>query len=151
MKYPSIEDAISDVLRQDARFSLDAYLFVKDALDYTVKTLSKPSEGPDRHVSGNELLEGIRAYAIDQFGPVTLTVLHYWGISQPRDFGEIVFNMVEHGILGKTDEDTREDFEGGYDFSEAFEEPFLPVTRVEEEPGSATRMSRPSSAMEYHD
>jgi uncharacterized repeat protein (TIGR04138 family) len=68
----------------------------------------------------------MRRYALEQFGPMALTVLHRWGITCTGDFGEIVFSMVEAGALGKTDEDRREDFDGGYDFYEAFAKPFLP-------------------------
>lgn len=128
MKYPSIEEAISLIVQTDPRYDGEAYLFVKDALDFTVKSLRKPTDGPGRHVSGEELLQGIRDYALQQFGPVTLRVLNTWGIHTTADFGEIVFNMVEHGILGKTDEDTREDFKQGYDFNTAFCAPFLPAT-----------------------
>ena len=46
-----------------------------------------------------------------------------------RDFGEIVFNLVEHGILGRTENDSLEDFENGYEFATAFNEPFLPNRR----------------------
>ena len=146
MKYPSIEDAIAEVLRHDSRYDLDAYMFIKDALDFTVQILSKPTEGPDRHVSGKELLDGVRRYAIDRFGPMAKTVLEYWGVTTSRDFGEIVFNMVEHGILGKTEEDNREDFDGGYDFSDAFVTPFLPESQTGKS-GSTSETSRPSSAM----
>lgn len=79
-----------------------------------------------RHVSGQELLKGIREYALGQFGPMAMTVLDDWGIHTCRDFGEIVFNMVEIGLLAKTDADTRSDFDGGYEFVEAFRNPFLP-------------------------
>jgi uncharacterized repeat protein (TIGR04138 family) len=78
------------------------------------------------HVSGVELLEGIRDYALDRFGPMTLTLMNHWNIRKCRDFGDIVFNLVEHGILGRTENDTLEDFEGGYNFEEAFEQPFMP-------------------------
>jgi uncharacterized repeat protein (TIGR04138 family) len=81
-------------------------------------------------VSGHELLEGIRLYALQQFGPMARTVLEDWGIRACEDFGEIVFNMVEHKILSKTDDDSREHFKGGYDFRDAFEKPFIPSARL---------------------
>jgi uncharacterized repeat protein (TIGR04138 family) len=77
-------------------------------------------------VRGQELLDGLRQFALDQFGPLAKTVLNYWGVQRGEDFGEIVFNLVEVGILGKTDEDSRADFKGGYDFDVAFVKPFQP-------------------------
>jgi uncharacterized repeat protein (TIGR04138 family) len=86
----------------------------------------KPSQDEKGHVSGQELLSGIREFALRQFGPMALTVLEEWGVKRCEDFGEIVFNMIESGLLAKTAEDSRDDFKGGYDFMEAFREPFLP-------------------------
>ena len=57
---------------------------------------------------------------------MTMTLMEHWNISKCRDFGDIVFNLVDHGILGRTENDSLEDFEGGYTFKEAFEFPFLP-------------------------
>jgi uncharacterized repeat protein (TIGR04138 family) len=83
-----------------------------------------------RHVSGQELLGGIRDYALAQFGPMTQMVFEEWGIKRCEDFGEIVFNMVEIGLLGKTEKDSREDFANGYDFDDAFRKPFRPASRI---------------------
>jgi uncharacterized repeat protein (TIGR04138 family) len=80
-------------------------------------------------VTGGELLDGIRKFALKEYGPLTLTVLNHWGIRRCEDFGELVFIMVEKGLLGKTDEDRKEDFSGGYDFESAFRKPFLPERR----------------------
>lgn len=126
MKKISFNEALEQILRKDSRYDEHAYLFIREALDHTIKLLSKPVEGPGRHVSGSELLEGIRDYALKEFGPMAHTVLKHWGISSSEDFGNIVFNLVDTGILGKTDEDRREDFAGGYDFDDAFRKPFLP-------------------------
>ena len=81
-----------------------------------------------RHVTGQELLTGLRHFALDQFGPMAKTVLDYWGIRRCEDFGELVFNMVDKGILGKTAEDSRADFRNGFDFDEAFVHPYRPET-----------------------
>ncbi|MBN1268340.1 MAG: hypothetical protein JXB04_02035 [Kiritimatiellae bacterium] len=128
MRKPSFEDAVQQILSEDPRYTEQAYLFVREALDFTIKLLAKPAEGPGRHVSGAELLEGIRQHALKEFGPLARTVLGRWGIQRTEDFGEIVFHLVEKGVLGKTDEDRREDFAGGYDFDTAFRRPFLPRT-----------------------
>jgi uncharacterized repeat protein (TIGR04138 family) len=95
-------------------------------LDHTLKNLEKEDRKNKGHVSGIELLNGIRDYALDRFGPMTMTLMKHWNISKCRDFGDIVFNLVDHGILGRTENDSLEDFEGGYTFKEAFEYPFQP-------------------------
>lgn len=114
---------------KDQRYAPDAYFFVREGLDFTAKMLSKPQEGPGRHIKGKELLEGLRRFTLQEFGPMSLRVLNTWGIKRTDDFGEIVFNLVESGKLGKTDEDKREDFAGGYDFTEVFVKPFKPTTQ----------------------
>lgn len=120
-------DTIKKILEKDPRYDAEAYIFIREAMDFTMKKLNKPSSGKSRHISGTELLDGIREYAIEQFGPIALAVLKEWGISKTEDFGEIVFNLVETGELGRTNEDKRADFANGYDFNEAFSKPFIPA------------------------
>jgi|SRR5882672_1899376 len=93
----SFEEALEQILAKDARYARDAYLFVREALDHTQKTVGKVKSGRMRHVTGQELLDGIREFALTQFGPMAMTVLEEWGIHACGDFGEIVFNMVEMG------------------------------------------------------
>jgi len=107
---------IEMIREEDDRYGIDAYLFVLDGVAHTVGKLPEP-----RHVSGQELLEGIRELARERFGPMTRTVLEHWGVNRCEDFGEIVFNLVDAGLLGKTEDDSREDFAGGYDFAQAFD------------------------------
>jgi uncharacterized repeat protein (TIGR04138 family) len=107
---------IERIIGKNASYKFEAYSFVMAALHHTVSKLSKP-----RHVSGRELLEGIREYALEQFGPMARTVLRYWGITQTGDFGNIVFALVEAGVLRKQPEDQLEDFKNVYDFKEAFD------------------------------
>lgn len=134
MKRPDFAYAVIQILEKDKRYQPDAYEFVSESLDYTVKMLKKPATGPQRHVTAAELLEGIREYALKQFGPLAKTVLNHWGIHRCEDFGEIVFNLVEAGVLGKTQEDKKEDFIGGYDFDQAFRDPFCPATKHKKTP-----------------
>ena len=131
MSKQSFDEAIDEIVRRDSRYASDAYLFVREGLDFTVKMLKKNSHGTpaQRHVSGQELLDGLRQYALEQFGPMAKTVLAHWGIQKCQDFGDIVFNMVEKSILGKTEQDRREDFKSGYSFDEAFVKPYLPTVR----------------------
>ena len=128
-EFPEVLKAIQQT---DERYKEGAYWFVRYALDHTIKNLKEGSPSrpkKNNHVSGKQLLNGIRNFAIDQYGPMAKTLLDSWRIQQCEDLGEIVFNLVEHGILGKTDEDSRDDFAGGYDFHEAFVDPFLPKSR----------------------
>ena len=111
---------------QDSRYNRDAYLFLREALDQTQKQLNAGPRSEPRHITGQELLEGARKHALAQFGPMAKTVLNEWGILSCEDFGELVFNMIEHGLLSKTDRDSRTDFQGGFDFDRTFCKPFRP-------------------------
>jgi uncharacterized repeat protein (TIGR04138 family) len=128
MRETAFIEAIKQICENDPRYDMEAYIFIREGLDHTIKVLQKPEKGPQRHVSGQELMEGIRQYALQEFGPMAFKVLTSWGIAKTEDFGEIVFNLVQSGELGKTDEDRREDFKDGYDFHDAFAKPFLPET-----------------------
>lgn len=128
MQRRTFEEALALILRHDTRYPRDAYVFLRLGLNYTLKLLNKPDHGPGRHISGQELLDGIRQYALQEFGPLARTVLAEWGITRTEDFGEIVFNLVNNGVLGKTEKDRKEDFADHYSFEEAFTQPFLPVS-----------------------
>ncbi|MDF7823058.1 hypothetical protein P4B35_03465 [Pontiellaceae bacterium B12227] len=121
MNNPNIYELLAPIVAKDERYTAQAYIFVREGLDHTVKNLETM-----RHVSGQELLEGMREYALKEYGPVSKRVLSEWGINECVDFGNIVFNLIDEGMLGKTEEDTIEDFMGGYDFHEAFITPFQP-------------------------
>lgn len=131
MQELTFDTTLDLILAKDARYHRDAYHFLKDALDHTQKTVARQNREQMRHVSGQELLGGIRDYALSQFGPMTQMVFEEWGIKRCEDFGEIVFNMVEIGLLGKTEKDSRDDFANGYSFNDAFRKPFLPASRTE--------------------
>ena len=126
MSEKNFPEVIKEIHHKDDRFGKGAYYFIREALDHTLKNLEKEDRKNIGHVSGIELLNGIRDYALDRFGPMTMTLMEHWNISKCRDFGDIVFNLVDHGILGRTENDSLEDFEGGYTFKEAFEYPFQP-------------------------
>ncbi len=122
MNKTELNDLMQGLLTRDPRYKAEAYAFVRDGLDFTVRRLESP-----RHISGQELLAGIRDFALEEFGPMSRTLLAEWGITRTEDVGEVVFNMVETGLLGKTDEDRREDFADGFDFDQAFRQPFRPA------------------------
>jgi len=90
-----------------------------ETLDYTYRMVKKR-----RHVTGRELLEGARRYALERYGPMARTVLEHWGIRRCEDVGEVVFNLVDNGLLNRTEKDSRDDFKGGFDFKEAFDRVF---------------------------
>ena len=133
MQEINFDEALEAILAKDKRFAREAYLFVREALDFTQKLILKENRGQIRHVSGQELLDGIRQYALQQFGPMVVTVFEEWGVKSCRDFGEIVFNMVEASLLAKTEKDSRDDFQNGYDFTDAFRKPFWPESRLNSE------------------
>ena len=136
MQSLSYEDAIRKIVAADDRYLFEAYLFVQDAIDYTQKSLGRNKQ-KQKHVSGKELLNGIRDYALDMFGPMTPTLLSEWGVHSCEDFGEIVFNLIQHKQASQSESDSRDDFKDGYDFHEAFRKPFLPTKRHSAEPKPA--------------
>jgi uncharacterized repeat protein (TIGR04138 family) len=110
------EQKISQIILRDDRFSREAYRFVQEGLEYTVQR-----RGRRGHVSGKELLDGLRDMARERFGLMARTVLNQWGVRKTGDFGDIVFNLVDEQIMSKQDSDTRDDFADRYDFEEAFD------------------------------
>lgn len=125
---------IDSITKEDPRYEAAAYHFVREGLDHTLKTLRRSPQGPQHgHVSGRELLEGLRAHTLGEFGPMSKMVLNEWGIYTSRDFGHIVFNLVQSGILGKSDTDSIDDFNEIWSFDEAFVKPFLPTKNPAEE------------------
>ncbi len=119
-------EALDSIIASDPRYQRDAYVFLRDALDFTTKQQKKIKGATVRHVAGPELLEGVRAYALKEFGPMVITVFSSWGINRCEDIGHMVFNLIGAGIFGKTEEDSIDDFKNVYDFQEAFAKPFAP-------------------------
>jgi uncharacterized repeat protein (TIGR04138 family) len=126
----SLRNDLAGVLARDPRYSIQAYAFVLEALEYTKKHLKKRAQtrtrargkafASARHVSGRELCEGLRRLALDHYGLMALTVLNLWGIRSTSDLGEIVFNLIASGDLEKTAKDLRSDFDQVFDFETAF-------------------------------
>lgn len=121
---------INAIRKDDPRYSRGAYYFLRQALDFSISEMRKQGElDQTNHLTGRQLLEGIRLFALDQYGPMARSVLEYWGVKNCRDFGNIVFNLVECRVLGKTDDDCPEDFDDGYDFKTAFDAPYKPAKK----------------------
>ncbi len=112
----SLPDRFSEVAEHDARYSKDAFFFVRDGVHQAVTALSRSS----RHVTAKELLDALRLLALERFGSSAREQLRSWGVTRCEDFGEIVFTLIKHGVFGKRPEDRKEDFSGGYDFEKAF-------------------------------
>jgi len=126
MQKPAFHETLDQVVSLDPRYSREAYGVLREALEFTQKKRRK-SRAESTHVSANELLAGFREYSLQQFGPMGLTVLEYWGVRSTGDVGRMVFNLIEAGVFGRADDDRIEDFENGFSFEEAFVAPFRPV------------------------
>ncbi len=125
MEAISFNEAVERLIKHDARYPAAAYFFVRDGLDYTVKRLKKGARGALRHVSGQELAEGLAAFALDEFGPMANFTLATWNLHRTEDFGEIVFNLIEAGRFSKSESDRKEDFSSLFDLKAMLSEPFL--------------------------
>ena len=131
MQAASFDEGLERILKTESRYHKDAYSFVLDALNFTSKALGRESKShrtndEQRHVTPEELLNGARDFALLTYGPMAIMLFEEWGIRSCRDFGEIVFILVENGVFRKTEQDSREAFENGYDFEQTFREPYLP-------------------------
>jgi uncharacterized repeat protein (TIGR04138 family) len=124
----NFEQSVKKIIAADPRFDAEAYFFVREALDFTRRAHGR-SRNQARDVGTAELLDGLRRYALETYGPMAATVLAEWGVHRCEDFGEIVFNMIAHHCEGQSDADHRDDFKRGYSFDDAFRKPFLPSAR----------------------
>ncbi|RJP27975.1 MAG: hypothetical protein C4533_05720 [Candidatus Omnitrophota bacterium] len=115
MKKKNFYKLVEEICSADPRYKPESYEFVIHALHFTQKKLKESG-----HVSGRELLGGIKDYAIEQFGPLAKNVLNHWGILKTDDFGNIVYNMIKKKMLSRRDEDSLEDFKKVYDFDVVF-------------------------------
>ena len=129
MSHPKLEELI----RRDKRFPFEAYEFVFTALGHTQRLLDeaarsrrssgkKAGPGADNHVSGQQLLEGVRDLARREFGLLARAVFKLWGINTTDDIGDIVFNLIDSELMSRTTEDNRADFHAVYDMDAALTE-----------------------------
>jgi uncharacterized repeat protein (TIGR04138 family) len=127
------------LLRKDPRYTIEAYQFVREALSYAQDVLNMGSGGAEideeeefdpalaeieRHLTGQQLCEAIRKYALEQYGYMAKVVLNRWGVRETGDFGSIVYNLIDVGLMKKSEDDRREDFDDVYDFDDAFQRHF---------------------------
>ena len=126
MQNVSFTEALDVVTRRDTRYDREAYTFLRDALEFTLKKRRKARKEDSTDVPASELLDGFRLYALKECGPMATLVLSSWGVHSCEDVGNLVFNLVEASVFSKTDRDTAAEFRGGFDFDEAFLAPFRP-------------------------
>ena len=111
------DDWIASIRARDGRYAREAFEFVQESL-----RRAHDAAGREGHVKGRELLDAFRDLAREEFGPLARVVLGTWGVTRTEDVGEIVFLCVAAGAMGKTDDDTLDDFADAYDFATAFPE-----------------------------
>ncbi len=121
----SFEDCVSRICDKNGDYDPEAYWFLREGLDRTTRRLGRDA-GKDRHVSGRELCEGLRDYAIEQYGPLALLVLTQWGVYETADFGTMVMELVNAGVFGKRGGEGKADFDKVFSFEEAFAAPYEP-------------------------
>ena len=122
----NFSEVVEQICDRDSRYSADAYHFVQEGLNFTLKSLKRGGQNAHRHVSGQELLQGLREFALKEYGPMSKAVLNEWGLRVTDDFGQVVFNLVSASVLGKNDTDSPSDFKNVFTFDEAFVKPFEP-------------------------
>jgi uncharacterized repeat protein (TIGR04138 family) len=121
---------LEQVVDECGRYPLEAFDFVRHGLNYTVSRVHGDTSNKDEcecHVTGTQLSQGLRDYAVRRYGVMARPVLEHWGIYRTSDFGRIVYAMVENKLMQKTDEDDVRDFDGVFDFDDAFEAPERPA------------------------
>ena len=130
MAKPNFSKVVEQICEKDLRYSPDAYHFVQEGLNHTLKGLKRGGQHAHRHVSGQELLHGLRDFALKEYGPMSKAVLNEWGIKATDDFGQIVFNLVNASVLGKNETDSPNDFKNVFTFDDAFVKPFVPRNTI---------------------
>ena len=139
-------EALESIVANNPRYHRDGYIFLRDALDFTTTQQKKIKGVSVRHVTGPELLDGVRQHALKEFGPMVMTVFDSWGIQSCEDVGHMVFNLIGAGVFGKTEEDSIKDFKNVYDFEEAFVRPFAPTKAETAKPPTQLPSPKPAAS-----
>ncbi|MDA1053205.1 MAG: hypothetical protein O3C40_22365 [Planctomycetota bacterium] len=137
---------LAGIANKDGRYTVDAYVFVQQSLAYAQFELGMGRPRPfgledededdlddppqEAHLTGQQLCEAIRLYAAELYGLMAKVVLNSWGVKTTGDFGEIVYKLIEVGEMTRSETDRREDFDGHYDFQDAFQRDYQ-ITRLE--------------------
>ena len=134
-----LDPKLLELTRDDPRYSYEAYEFVCEAVTYTQDRLGRlPCEDDppdaDYHVSGAELVRGTCELACEEFGLMAGVVFRQWGITCSDDVGELVFRLINSGMLSQSEEDDPADFRGLFDLSQALADGFVLTLDAEPEP-----------------
>jgi uncharacterized repeat protein (TIGR04138 family) len=131
----SLSRALAEVLARDARYTIEGYAFLFEALEFTKNQLRRgrarqrasrvPGHPAAHHVTGQQLCEGARRLALEQYGQLAPMILASWGIRSTSNIGDLVYNMIATGAMEKTPADRRGDFDNVYDFALAFRPEFV--------------------------
>lgn len=121
----SFEDAVDTILSMHQEYAPDAYTFMRSALDSASRRFNKTDENP--HLSAEELYLGFCAALLEEYGPLAKAVTEHWGIYQSSDVGAIVYNLIEVGVFGRQESDTRAQFDHLRSFADILNEPFQPA------------------------
>ncbi|MEM9825599.1 MAG: Minf_1886 family protein [Planctomycetota bacterium] len=133
--------AMRKLLKEDDRYKIEAYQFIREALQYAnensigfaeTKSHDDGGETATRHVSGQQLCQACREYAVEQYGFLAKMVLGSWGIRSTSDLGDLVYNLIKIGQMRKSENDRREDFNDVFEFDSAFE-PQFELVPIDEE------------------
>lgn len=137
-----LRELLRKLAREDARYTVDAFEFLFASLEPAVKLAGRQNaEGADRHISGQQLVEGLRSEARRLFGPLAAHVWRTWGIRSTLDWGHIVFLLVGQGLLNRRDSDSIDDFRDGFDFDEYFVDGYRIQLPAEFGPAAASEAS----------
>jgi uncharacterized repeat protein (TIGR04138 family) len=139
-------EVVEQICEKDPRYVEDAYHFVQEGLNHTLKSLKRGSQQAHRHVSGQELLQGLREFALKEYGPMSKAVLNEWGVKTTDDFGQVVFNLVNSGVLGKNETDSPNDFKNVFTFDDAFVKPFEPKLNPSVRKSATTKAKKRTSS-----
>jgi len=113
-----MKESLEQIAQADGRYSLGALKFVYEGLDYATSRIAAESE----HVSARTLCEGLKKLAIEKWGRLAILVLNNWGVKNTRDFGEIVYLLIEHNRIKTQPTDSIDDFNDVYDFKTVFDD-----------------------------
>ncbi len=126
-------------IKKDPRYPIAAYAFVKESLRYAADVLEMgmdvaddtdlgeecvPIPQAEQHLTGQQLCEAIRQFSLNQFGFMAKVVMNEWGIYSTADYGNIVYNMIDAGLMKKSEHDRQSDFDAVYDFESEFDHGF---------------------------
>ncbi|MCK6440222.1 MAG: hypothetical protein L6Q71_08495 [Planctomycetes bacterium] len=121
MSDAEFDTKLREIVAKDPRYARNAYVFAFQALEYTMREYLKLSDTQRRHVSAQEILEGMRRFAIDQCGFMARNVWESWGIYSTADWGNVIYNLIAANLMKQNDEDDLAQFRGVYSFDDAFD------------------------------